>query len=192
MSGNAVGGNDVLTGGTTATAFNNHRPVGTSLYGDAVFMSDSAKGGNDVLSGVSNTGSSQPLSNSLVGDAALMSGSSRGGNDILIAGTAAPGCSITNDMWGDGRLSDTAQGGKDQFVFRDAGSMTVGTHNTIEDFNQSQQDKIEFSGVAGVQTFADLIITQSGTDTIVTAGADQVTLHNFTHSLTANDFLFVG
>ena len=69
--------------------------------------------------------------------------------------------------------------------------MTVGTHNTIEDFSQSQQDKIEFSGVAGVQSFADLIITQIGTSTIITAGADQVTLHNFTNALTANDFLFV-
>jgi Ca2+-binding RTX toxin-like protein len=87
-------------------------------------------------------------------------------------------------------LSDSAQGGTDLFVFKDVGSMTVGTNNTIEDFSRSQQDKIEFSGVAGVQSFTDLIIAQSGADTMITAGADQVTLHNFTNPLTANDFLF--
>jgi hypothetical protein len=120
-----------------------------------------------------------------------LSGASNGGNDVLIAGTAAPGSMVTNDMWGDGLLSDGAQGGQDQFVFQDTASMTVGTHNTIEDFSQSQHDQIKFVDVAGVQSFADLIITQSSTDTIVTAGADQVTLNNFTNSLTANDFLFV-
>jgi hypothetical protein len=76
-------------------------------------------------------------------------------------------------------------------VFKDIGLVTVGTQNTVEDFSQSQQDKIEFSGVAGVQSFADLIITQVGTSTVLTAGEDQVTLHNFTNSLTANDVLFV-
>ena len=68
--------------------------------------------------------------------------------------------------------------------------MTVGTHNTIEDFSQSQHDQIKFVDVAGVHSFNDLVITQSGTDTVITAGADQVTLHNFTGSLTENDFLF--
>ena len=67
--------------------------------------------------------------------------------------------------------------------------MTVGTHNTIEDFSQSQHDQIEFSGVTGVHSFNDLVIAQNGTDTIITAGPDQVTLHNFTHSLTASEFL---
>jgi len=94
-------------------------------------------------------------------------------------------------MWGDGQLSDFAQGGTDLFVFKDDGPMTVGTHNTIQDFSQIQDDKIVFDGVVGVQSFDDLIITQSGTSTVVTAGADQVTLENFTSSLTANDFLIV-
>jgi hypothetical protein len=131
------------------------------------------------------------MTNILFGDAEAMSGSAKGGDDTLIAGTAAPESMVSNDMWGDGQLSDGAQGGTDLFVFKDAGSMTVGTQNTVEDFSQNQQDKIEFSGVAGVQSFSDLVITSSGTDTIITAGADQVTLHNFTSSLTANDFLFV-
>jgi Ca2+-binding RTX toxin-like protein len=131
------------------------------------------------------------VTNTLFGDAASLSGFAKGSDDTLIAGTAAPGSTVSNDMWGDGQLSDLAQGGADLFLFKDAGSMTVGTNNTIEDFSQRQQDKIEFSGVAGVQSFADLVIAQSGADTMITAGADQVTLHNFTNPLTANDFLFV-
>jgi Ca2+-binding RTX toxin-like protein len=94
-------------------------------------------------------------------------------------------------MWGAGQLTDSAQSGTDLFVFKDLGlGATVGTHNTIEDFSQSAQDKIEFANVVGVHSFNDLVIAQSGTDTIINAGADQVTLHNFTHALTANDCLF--
>jgi hypothetical protein len=190
MSGKAVGGNDILAGITSGNA-RGSGDVLYQLYGDANSMSESAKGGNDTLTGGSNTGTGSTVSNILFGDAEFISGSAKGGDDTLQAGTAAPGCTVSNDMWGDGQLSDSAQGGKDQFVFKDAGSMRVGTNNTIEDFSQGQQDKIEFGGVAGVQSFADLVITQSGTDTIITAGTDQITLHNFTGSVTANDFLFV-
>ncbi len=45
---------------------------------------------------------------------------------------------------------------------------------------------------SGVTSFASLVITQSGADTQVTAGADQVTISNYdntAHALTANDFL---
>jgi hypothetical protein len=154
-------------------------------------LTGSAHGGNDVLTGGNNSGSGQ-VNNFLYGDAPSSFGASKGGNDILIAGTAAPGSTVTNDMWGDGPLAGDAQGGQDQFVFKDAASMTVGTQNAIADFSQSQHDQIKFVDVAGVQSFNDLIITQSGTDTIVSAGADQVILNNFTNSLTADDFLFVG
>ena len=68
--------------------------------------------------------------------------------------------------------------------------MTVGTHNTIEDFSQRQHDRIEFCDVAGVDSFKDLVITHTATETIITAGADQVTLNHFTGHLTAHDFLF--
>ena len=71
---------------------------------------------------------------------------------------------------------------------------TVGTDNTIEDFSQSQHDVIEFIGVAGVHSFADIApyIDQTSVpgSTIIHAGADQVTLANFTGTLTAHDFLF--
>jgi hypothetical protein len=44
--------------------------------------------------------------------------------------------------------------------------------------------------VVGVQSFDDLVIAQAGTDAVITAGGDQVTLYGFTGLLTANDFLF--
>jgi hypothetical protein len=184
MSGHAVGGNDSLSGGTGfGDALN-------QFYGDAKSVSDSAQGGNDTLTGGNNTGAGT-VTNILFGDAESLSGSAKGGNDTLIAGTAASGSTVVNDMWGDGQLSGAAQGGADLFVFKDAGSMTVATQNTIEDFSQSQHDRIEFADVAGVQSFANLVIAHSGTDTIITAGADQVALHNFTGSLTAHDFVIV-
>jgi hypothetical protein len=70
---------------------------------------------------------------------------------------------------------------------------SVGTQNFIYDFNQSQLDKIEFSGVTGVTSFTNLDIQQSVSNTVITAGADQVTLVNYddtAHPLTASDFLF--
>jgi Ca2+-binding RTX toxin-like protein len=85
----------------------------------------------------------------------------------------------------------TTIGGKDLFVFADHCSMTVGTHNTIYDFSQAQGDQIEFSHVAGVTCFSDLSFAQSGADTIITAGADQVTLSGVSAStLQASDFRF--
>ncbi|MGO4283227.1 hypothetical protein AB4Y99_03205, partial [Bosea sp. TAB14] len=183
MFGDAAGGNDRLSGGVGSG------DVVNQFYGDAQSMREAASGGNDTLTGGSNSGGGA-VTNSLFGDAATLSGFARGGNDTLIAGTAASGSAVSNDMWGDGQLSDHARGGADLFLFKDSGSMTVGTNNTIEDFSQAQHDKIGFNGVAGVHSFADLTIAQSGSDTVITAGADQVTLHNFTHMLTHSDFLF--
>jgi hypothetical protein len=171
-------------------AFSHSQDVVNHLYGDAPAMSGSAQGGNDLLVGGHNSDSGR-LDNFLWGDAMLMAGRAKGGNDILCAGTAAPDCTVSNEMWGDGQLSGNAHGGNDTFVFKDDGLMTVGTNNVIHDFCQCQNDKIAFIDVADVQSFDDLVITQNGTSTVITAGADQVTLENFTDSMTANDFLFV-
>lgn len=185
MSSHAVGGDDTLTGGNAVGS----GELDNILRGDAGAMSGFTHGGNDVLTGGNNTGDGQ-LNNFLYGDALSLSGSSKGGNDTLYAGTTAPDGTVSNDMWGDGLLLNGARGGRDQFVFKDNGLMTVGTQNTIEDFSQSQHDQIVFSNVAGVHSFNDLVITQTGPDTVITAGADQVTLHNFSGSLTAHDILF--
>jgi hypothetical protein len=126
-----------------------------------------------------------------------MSDSTRGGNDTLIAGTQSGTGTVVNYMWGDAAtMAATAKGGQDTFVFKDniAAGQTVGTQNFVEDFSQTQQDHIEFSGVAGVRKFADLSFdtTTNPGSTIIHAGADEVTLVGFTGALTAKDFLFVS
>jgi hypothetical protein len=186
MLGFAIGGNDSLAAGNK----NSLPDVVSHLYGDAQAISGSAQGGNDLLVGGDNSDSGR-VDNFLWGDAMLMSDRAKGGNDILCAGTAAPDCTVSNEMWGDGQLSGNAHGGEDTFVFKDDGLMTIGTNNVIHDFSQCQDDKIAFIDVAGVKSFDDLVITQSGSSTSITAGTDQVTLANFTGFLTANDFLFV-
>ena len=187
MSGQAQGGDDTVTGASTAMVLTTFSSVTPNLCPSLRRQVTILLRGVPALHFVIGT-----VTNILFGDAEFMSGSAKGGDDTLFAGTAAPGGTVINDMWGDGQLSGGAQGGKDLFVFNDNGSMTVGTNNTIEDFSQSQHDQIKFVDVADVHSFNDLVIAQSGTDTVITAGADQVTLHNFTNSLTANDFLFVG
>ncbi len=129
--------------------------------------------------------------NIIYGDAKVLSNSAKGGDDIIYAGRSLYVDGVVNDIWGDGQLTGSAKGGKDLFVFKDDGSLTVGTQNTIEDFHHSQGDQIEFSDVAGVRSFADLLFTQSGANTIITAGADQVTLSDVTATtLVAGDFKF--
>jgi len=68
----------------------------------------------------------------------------------------------------------------------------VGTQNFVEDFNQTQNDVIEFSGVANVNSFADLKFdtTTDPGSTIIKAGADKVELVGFIGTLTAQDFAF--
>ena len=152
-------------------------------------MYDSAQGGSDTLIGGNNSGSGH-VNNFLTGDALSMYDSAQGGDDTLIAGTQSGSGSVINKMWGDAQsMSGSATGGKDTFVFHG----DVGTQNYIYDFNQSQLDKIEFSGVTGVTSFSDVTVVQNGSDTVITAAADQVTLVNYddtTHPLTASDFLF--
>ncbi|WP_164897445.1 hypothetical protein [Mesorhizobium sp. M6A.T.Cr.TU.017.01.1.1] len=189
MRNSAQGGNDTLIGGNNTGG--GGALVSNGLVGDGANMFDSAQGGDDTLIGGNNTGGGQVL-NGLFGDAFVFVDSAKGGNDTLYAGTAAPGSLVSNLMWGDGEFdSAQAQGGRDRFVFKDDGPMTVGISNRIEDFSQSQKDKIVFSGVEDVQSFNDLTITRIGTGTIITAGADQVTLDNFTNTLTEHDFVFV-
>src|SRR5262249_26354947 len=139
------------------------------------------------------------VENDLQGAAVSMSDSAHAGNNTLIAGTAAAGSTVINEMWGNAAHIDgipingsndipgssKVTLGQDTFIFKDTATQTVGTQNFIHDFIQSQHDVIEFSGVAGVHSFADLKIT-GGT---IQAGADQVTLVGFTGTLTAHDFV---
>jgi hypothetical protein len=125
-----------------------------------------------------------------------------GGDDTLVAGTASANSEVVNNMRGDAfQVSGDAIGGQDTFVFKDnvAAGQTVGTFNFIRDFSQAQDDVIVFSGVAGVDSFDDLKITTQpdpehpgALETVITAGADQVTLRGFNGTLTAEDFTIIA
>jgi hypothetical protein len=188
LTQSSKGGNNTLIGGNDTGSGN----MENNLYGAGFEILGSSNGGNNILIGGNNTGVGK-LANNLYGDGAVgtyagVVGTGKGGNETLYAGTARTVGGVTNTLTGDGAVMF---GGKDLFVFEDHGSMTVGIYNSITDFSHSQGDKIEFSHVAGVGSFADLLFTQSGANTIITAGADQVTLLGVTATtLVAGDFKF--
>src|SRR5262249_55827937 len=109
------------------------------------------------------------------------------------------GSTVSNAMWGDAR--EVLQGvivtfGHDTFVFQDnvAAGLTVGTQNTIGDFQQGL-DVIKFIGVAGVSSYNDLVLADDGSGyTLIIAGGDHVDVTNVNfigpNTLTAADFLF--
>jgi hypothetical protein len=90
-------------------------------------------------------------------------------------------------MWGDAQIiSGSATGGNDRFVFVDAFGQDF-----VNDFRRDE-DTLEFQ-VAGVADFSDLVISQSGSDTVISTTAsetDTVTLVGFAGTLTESDFLF--
>ena len=142
--------------------------------------------GDDVLTGGNNTGSGS-VSNTLLGDSNSDSSSfsTLEGNDRLIAELTPP-----DQMWGDWVLGG-GTGGSDTFVFVDAFS-----NDFVYDFHQAEGDLVEFQ-VAGVDSFDDITIVQSGSNTVITTSAsaiDSVTLvgyDNTMHTLTSLDFIFV-
>jgi hypothetical protein len=75
----------------------------------------------------------------------------------------------------------------------DTATQTVGTNNSIHDFNQSQRDKVinVFDGATQITSINQLQIDPpSGGNTAIHAGLDAVTLVGFTGKLTAHDFQF--
>ena len=149
-----------------------------TLVGDANTITDHAKRASDTLIGGNNSGVDS-IENDLFGDAFTMSGFAHGGNDIVSGGDDNESGDVTNVLDGD---ADNLAAGQTVVIF-----------NFVEDFSQTQHDVIEFSGVAGVTSFANLSFdtTTDPGSTIIHAGADQVTLVGFTGTLTAHDFLIV-
>lgn len=111
----------------------------------------------------------------------------KNGNDILVAGTQTGDANTYNAMWGDS--SGNSKGGADTFVFHDTGAAKVGTQNYIMDFDPTEHDHIQFIGVDGVTSFADLTFDTTTSGTITHAGADTVTLVGYTGALHASDFI---
>jgi len=160
------GGNDVLIAGNQNS---NNR-----LFGDCEDMSGGV-GGNDIL-----IGGGAGTRNSLIGDGTRALEASKGGNDVLISGEG------DDTMWGDFRLvslPDTVFG-HDTFVFKS----NNGT-DRIYDF-RSGEDKIEFSGMSGIDDFSDLTISFSSAGTQLTF-ADRGTISLVgVANVQAQDFIF--
>ena len=168
-----LGGNDTITGnGNTRLTFGNS---GASVTVDlAAGTATGAAIGNDTFTGVSRVRGSN-ANDTISGDANNNVLEGQNGNDRL-----------------DGRGgNDTLTGGgnTDTFVF----STGYGA-DTITDFNQSQADKIDLTGLTGFYSLADVqaVASQNGTATLLAfGGGDQLTLNSFNFSnLTANDFVF--
>ncbi len=193
------GGNDVLIGGTNASV--------NELFGDAYALigiqEQLSYGGNDVLvAGAENSenylhGDGRTVIDAVCGNDLLLGGDANttnhlygdglyggdnvwGGNDRLVSGTGV------DLMWGDvgDYLGDNMNFGHDTFVFKG----NNGT-DTIYDF-RTGDDKIELSGIAGIDDFSDVQISESGGNSIITLGTDDtVTIVGVTN-LQAQDFVF--
>ncbi len=119
LKGNAIGGNDTITGGNDGAT--NH------LYGDAHSLKENTKGGVDTI-----TGGSNGATNHLYGDAYSMEGNAKGGVDTITGGSNG----ATNYMYGDAyRMKGNVQGGNDilvgglnakNFIYGDAFAMSNG------------------------------------------------------------------
>jgi hypothetical protein len=120
--------------------------------------------GSDTLSNFENlTGSA--FADTLAGD----------GNANVIAG-------------GKGNDTLTGGGGADTFAFAPGSGADV-----VTDFSHAQGDRIGLSAIRTLHSFADVQLTQSGSDVVLhLPDGGQVTLQNVTaSSLTASDFVFV-
>jgi serralysin len=119
LKGNAVGGNDTITGGNDGAK--NH------LYGDAHGLKENAIGGVDTITGGSNV-----ATNYIYGDAYSMEGNAKGGVDTITGGSN----DATNYIYGDAyRMKGNVQGGNDilvgglnakNFIYGDAFAMSNG------------------------------------------------------------------
>jgi hypothetical protein len=128
LKGNAVGGNDTITGGNDGAT--NH------LYGDAHSLKENAKGGVDTI-----TGGSNGATNYIYGDAYSMEGNAKGGVDTISGGANG----ATNYIYGDVyRMKGNVQGGNDilvgglnakNFIYGDAFAMSNGAKAGDDDIN---------------------------------------------------------
>ncbi|MEP1207659.1 MAG: PA14 domain-containing protein [Rhizobiaceae bacterium] len=175
LRGSAVGGNDLLFGGSG----------GDYLSGDADrHMKDNSQGGDDYLHGGDGD-------DEIYGDAyAKMRHNSVGGDDVIIGGAG------DDFLVGDGYIMlDNSVGGDDTFVFNfNDGNFG---HDIIDDFEAgaNTNDVMEFEGVTGINSFADVLsmATDDGTDTTITVDNDNsIELRNvLTSELSADDFRFL-
>ncbi|HEX5454481.1 MAG TPA: hypothetical protein VFX06_11870, partial [Stellaceae bacterium] len=99
----------------------------------------------------------------------------------LISGTGA------DDMWGDAPniVGSKVTTGADRFVFGPGSGA-----DKIEDFRQSDGDRIDVSAYGFTNLASIPSITASGSTTLINFGSGNVELVNFTGTLTSADFIF--
>src|SRR5205807_9555414 len=81
----------------------------------------------------------------------------------------------------------TGGAGEDTFVYADGGGADI-----ITDFNRTEGDKIDVTGVSGVFTLADIQsrATSSGGNTVINFGGGNTLTLNGVTSLQQSDFVF--
>lgn len=201
MFDQSTGGDDVLTG---HGGQGNRALFQNFIHGDAHVMHEGTRGGDDIVTGATIIQAGTLQANMLYGDAQFMYGA-QGGDDIINAGQLAPnyfsvpptyrgalfgdGELLHNsvggndrlvgqenwgdDLWGDGALSGSSIGGADRFVFNgDFGD------DVIHDFRPGEGDRLEFA-MSGVTSLADLGVSTSGGDTIITVFANTLTIKGY-------------
>jgi len=193
---NGGDGNDFLTGGLGADIINGGAGTDRVLYsaastGVTINLLNTALNTGEAAGDVYISIESYSLSNdadNFVGDndgntilglggRDVLSG--LGGNDIIFGGS-------DDDRMTGGEGNDTLIGGagEDTFVFA-----ANSGNDTITDFEDGL-DTLEFRGT--VDSFAQLVITQDGANTVITSDNGVLTLNNFDSTLLdAADFTFI-
>ncbi|MEZ2144669.1 VCBS domain-containing protein [Bradyrhizobium sp. DN5] len=167
-------GNDTIIGnGSTQIQYGSATSGVTVNLAGGTADGDGSVGHDTITGGVTNVAGSNfndTITGSVSGDQLF----GNNGNDLINGGAG-------NDFLGGGFGADT-------FVYA-----TGGGADTIGDFLQTQTDKIDLTGVAGVSSFAQVqaLATQVGLNTVIDFGnGDSLTLSNVTLSnLTAADFI---
>ncbi len=164
------GGNDILIGGVNSI---------NQLCGDSLQLMFTTCGNDLLISGDVDDGFLN-AENFLIGDAIFVySEGVIGGNDRLISGTGR------DSMWGDFfTISSVAAFGNDTFVFKSNNGA-----DTIYDFHIGE-DKIELSGIIGIDDFTDLQISEFSGSSLITVGIDNTIQVNRVTGLQAEDFIF--
>lgn len=168
------GGDDVLRGGRGYDQLDGGEGLDSADYSDAASkvtvdlgLGTQFTGGGGIDSFISIEGLvGSAFNDTLIGTSGANRLDGGGGNDLLTGG-----------------------GGADDFVFRDGFGK-----DRIADF-QDGLDRIDLSGVAGVDDVSDLRISTLGLDTVITFGdgSQTITLSAFAAAqVSADDFIFGG
>ena len=167
-----MGGNDTIIGsGDTRIVFGRATGAVTVNLALGVATGNASVGSDTITGGVTRVRGSN-FDDIIVGNSANNTLEGQNGNDRIDGG--------------DGNDALTGGAGADTFVY------TSGA-DSIQDFNRTQGDKIDLTGMLGVYSLADVLaLTNTNPSAVITFGpGNTLTLNGVTKaSLVADDFLF--